>query len=116
MRHECKKIARIIDEFTTLFLEKNATQIDVSIQVLERKEIIKITAQPVTDIDTVIEELQKVLSYPRECEMEEYYWELAGEGGDHASELAIIGGMIDSASIDYDDEEICLELVRKQRS
>lgn len=113
MRHEYKKVARIVDELTTFFLEKGAKDINLDIKVLEGKEIITIKAYPVEQIERVIEDLQKMLSYPRESELEEYYWELAGEC-DYSSELAIIGGMIDTASIDYDDDSICLELVRRR--
>ena len=113
MRHEYRKISRIIDELTTFFLEKKATDIKLSIQVLDNKEVITITASPVGHMKKVIQDLQNVLSYPREIEMEEYYWELAGEC-DYSSELGIVGTMIDKASIDYDDECISLELIRKK--
>ena len=113
MRHEYKKVARIVDELTTFFLEKNAKDVSLDIKILDKKEIVTIKVYPVEDMDTVIEDLQRMLSCPRESEMEEYYWELAGEG-DNASELGLIGTMIDSASIDYDDESLCLEIVRRR--
>ena len=113
MRHECKKLARISDELTTFFLEKNACEINTNVRILETKQLITVKAYPVEDIDTVVEELQKMLSCPRESEMEEYFWELAGEC-DYSSELALIGSMIDSASIDYDEDSICLEITRRR--
>lgn len=113
MRHEYRKIARITDELITYFLEQQAKDISLDLKYAEEKEIIIIKAHPVENIEKVVEELQEVLSYPRESEMEEYYWELAGEC-DYSSQLAIIGTMIDTASIDYNDESIHLELVRNK--
>ena len=113
MRHEYKKLARIVDELTTFFLENHAKDVSLDIKILEKKEIVTIKAFPVDNMDVVIEDLQRMLSCPRESEMEEYYWELAGEC-DHSTELGLVGTMIDSASIDYDDDSLCLELVRRR--
>ncbi|MGL4362140.1 MAG: hypothetical protein ACRCSG_02540 [Cellulosilyticaceae bacterium] len=116
MRHEFKKVSRIIDELTTFFLEHEAKEVDFKISVKKDREIINIEASPINNMRKIIEELQHVLSCPRESEIEEYYWELAGECDYSAdsTELSLIGMMIDSANIDYDEEHISLELVRRK--
>lgn len=117
MRYEHKKVSRIVDELTTFFLDHKARQIDLKVEIQEDREIIRMQVSPIDHMEQVVEDLQQMLSFPRESEMEEYYWELAGEYdySGESSELCIIGSMIDSASIDYDDDELCLELVRKRK-
>ncbi|MGL4800002.1 MAG: hypothetical protein ACRCWY_11510 [Cellulosilyticaceae bacterium] len=116
MRHEYKKVSRIVDELTTFFLEHRAKEISLNIEMKDDHEVITIKACPIDHMKKVIDNLQRMLSNPRESEMEEYFWELAGEC-DYSSEsceLSLVGSMIDSASIDYDDEQICLELIRRR--
>ncbi len=117
MRHEEKKISKMSDEITTFFLEHNATDISIHIRYLETESILTIKAKPILEVDSIVQLLQQALSTPRQNEIEEYYWELAGES-DESNELCIVGGMADVASIDYDEQnqEIEIELVRyKQR-
>lgn len=114
MRHEHRKVSRIADELITFFLEHHAKEIKLNVKDLQDREVITIKASPVDHLNEVIEDLEKVLSYPRESEMEEYFWELAGEC-DYSSELALVGSMIDRANIDYEEDYICLELIRKKK-
>lgn len=111
MRHEIKKIAKMIDELTTFCLEHRADDIQISIKNLPDKEIIAVTAYHINDIDEVVNNLRDFLSYPREREVEEYYWELAGEA-DSCTELGLVGSMIDEARIDYNQEQLYIELIR----
>lgn len=111
MRHEIKKISKMVDELTTFFLEHQAKTLNIKVDNLEDKEIIIVEAIALDNIDLCVENLQCFLSYPRECEMEEYYWELAGET-DNSEELGLVGTMIDEANIGYEEDKILLELIR----
>lgn len=113
MRHEVKKISKMVDELTTFFLEHQAKSLDIKIDNLVDREVITVEAVALDDMALCIKRLQRFLSYPRELEMEEYYWELAGET-DSSEELGLVGTMIDEANIGYDEEKIQLELIRKK--
>lgn len=113
MRHEIKKVAKMIDELTTFCLEHGAQDLKLHIQNKANEEIITVEASPIDHMEATVERMQDLLSYPRECEMEEYYWELAGET-ERVDELGLVGNMIDEARIAYDEEKIYLELMRKK--
>lgn len=108
-----KKISKMVDELTTFFLEHQAKSLDIKIDNLVDREVITVEAVALDDMALCIKRLQRFLSYPRELEMEEYYWELAGET-DSSEELGLVGTMIDEANIGYDEEKIQLELIRKK--
>ncbi|MEF9959417.1 MAG: hypothetical protein RR448_03030 [Niameybacter sp.] len=113
MRHEVKKISKMVDELTTFFLEHQARSLDIKVDNLVDREVITVEAIALDDLKLCVKKLQSFLSYPRECEMEEYYWELAGET-ESSEELGLVGTMIDEANIGYDDEKIQLELIRRK--
>lgn len=111
MRHEVKKISKMVDELTTFFLEHEAKSLNIKIDNLIDREVIIVEAVALDDIKLCVKRLNRFLSYPREFEMEEYYWELAGET-DSSEELGLVGTMIDEANIGYEDDKILLELIR----
>jgi hypothetical protein len=111
--YETKKIARMMDELSTFFIGRGATQIELSYKAEATKIIITVSAKGIASIEQAVTELRHFLSYPRELEIEEYYWELAG-GTTKADELALVGAMTDEAGVTYDDEQICVELIRNK--
>ncbi|MGL5378590.1 hypothetical protein [Clostridium sp.] len=113
MRHEIRKISKMIDELTTFCLENHADDVQINIKNLDDKEVISVTAYHIKDIKSATAKIRDFLSYPREREMEEYYWELAGEA-DRGEELGLVGSMIDEARIDYNEEQLYIELIRNK--
>lgn len=115
MRHEIKKISRMADELATFFLEQHAQDISIQIKNTQNQAIIYVKAKPIEDMHAMIELLNDSLSTPRQSEMEEYYWELAGDS-DYSNELCIVGSMTDIAKIDFDEHEIRLEIIRNKHA
>ncbi|OON95694.1 MAG: hypothetical protein ATN36_00890 [Epulopiscium sp. Nele67-Bin005] len=111
MRHEVKKIAKIVNELTAFSLEYNAVNIDLRVRDLEDSIIITAIAKGITEIDEAVAHLREYLSYPRAKEMEEYYWGLAGDTESDEG-LALISVMIDDVTIDYDDEYVYIRVKR----
>lgn len=68
------------------------------------------------DADEVSEEqlqdLRESLAVPRQHEMEQYYWELIGEFDSNA-ELSLVGMMVDSAEIIYENKQLCISVQRR---
>lgn len=114
MRHETKKICRIVDELTTLFLKEDTNEVDFKIKREEKRTIIKITDYRTKFSDSDIYYLSEMLSLQRQSEIEEYYWQLAGETDDE-EELTLIGAMIDEAKIEKRDFNLYIELIRYNR-
>ncbi|MHC1749804.1 MAG: hypothetical protein AB9856_16150 [Cellulosilyticaceae bacterium] len=111
MRYEIKKITKMLNELSTFCLEHDADDVSIRIKRTEEKITIIVEAVGITNMEETIKNLKDFLSYPRELEMEEYYWELAGEMQRH-EELGLIGAMVDEAKIDYKDDHIYIELLR----
>lgn len=111
MRHEIKKISRIVDELTTLFLKEDTNEVDFSIKRLKDHTVIRIVDHGTHFDDAYIEQLGEIFNSQRQCEVEEYYWQLCGEV-DCDEELTLIGNMIDKATVEKIDGDLHLELIR----
>lgn len=111
MSHDMRKVAKILDELTTYFLIIGVKKIKSSIE--NKKEYFKIKFK-LYDYDfknNKILKLLEYLSYDREKEMEEYYWELAGES-DRDTELSLIGIMTDDVDVEIEESKMTITLIR----
>jgi hypothetical protein len=111
VRHEVKKICRIVDELTTLFLRRDTNEVDFKIIVNDNESIIRIVDYNTRFSDDYIAHLSLTLNRQRQLEIEEYYWQLAGET-DQDDEITLIGAMIDRAIVEKRDGHLYLELIR----
>ena len=113
--YENKKISKIVDEVLTYLLDKNATEINVSIEKRKKYTIIYTTSQNVELSERELEDLGNFLnSTHREAETEEYYWSLAGEGN-ASEELGLVAIMVDIAEIYYEGKELRMDFLRKNK-
>ncbi|WP_026895498.1 hypothetical protein [Clostridiisalibacter paucivorans] len=111
MKHEIKKVSKILDELTTFFFTKGAKNIDVSIS--DQDEYFKISCK-VDNIDCSdfrVKKISELLNQPRQPEMEAYYWELTGEC-DTDTELSLVGMMVDKAEISFKGVSLSIVLYR----
>lgn len=111
MRHEIKRICKIVDELTTLLLKNRTGEVDFKIITQADKAIIKIVSYNTPFEDSYIDHLRYTLNRQRQMEMEEYYWQLAGET-DEDDEITLVGAMIDSAQVEKRDGHLYIELLR----
>ncbi|MEA3422307.1 MAG: hypothetical protein U9Q80_00610 [Bacillota bacterium] len=111
MKHEIKKISKIIDELVTFFFKNDADEVDIKIKKNEKNIIIKIVDYNTCFSEEDIECITKLLCAQRQHEIESYYWQLAGEV-DSDSELILVGAMIDEAKVEIIDKNLCIELTR----
>ena len=108
---ENHKICRIISELTLFILEHISGNINVDIKEEQNKYIIKI----VTDEFNLesLNFIKKRLIADRNYSIEEYGWELVGEG-DSDDDLELIGSRVDEASIIHENGRTIITLVRGQ--
>ncbi|NBI05484.1 hypothetical protein [Senegalia massiliensis] len=111
MKHDIKKISKIIDELTTFCLIHGANNINMNVE--NSKEYFKISfyVDCLDYKDKRVSRLERLLNVPRQTEMEEFYWELTGES-DHDSELSIVGMMIDKVEFIHENESLKIILYR----
>jgi uncharacterized tellurite resistance protein B-like protein len=111
MRHETKKVCRIVDELTTLFLKEDTNEVDFKIIKDEEKAIIRIVDYNTQFDPEYIKHLVVMFNRQRQSEIEEYYWQLAGET-DEDDELTLISAMIDKAKGEIRGGNLYMELIR----
>lgn len=111
MKHNKKRVSKIVDEMITYFFAMGATDINMNLQ--ENKDHYKILfrCNYTQNNEEKIEKMIKYLKFDKQEEMEEYYWELAGDC-DVDSELSLIGMMTDKAEIDINEDTIEVVLYR----
>ncbi len=112
MRHEMKKIGRIIDELITALLIEDTNELEIKIKTSNEETSIDIIDYNTHYSDEEAQRLDQLLNEQRQHEIEEYYWQLAGET-DEGDELVLLSAMIDFAVVEIKDGNLHLELIRK---
>ena len=115
MKHTKLKVVKMLDEMLNYVYYLGARDADINIKELEdRFEIIIICDYKEGLPEAKIDKMIKALNVPREEEMEEYYWELAGDC-DLDNELCIVGMMCDEAYVDkLPGNRLKIRLVREK--
>lgn len=101
MKHNDKKIGKIIDELTVYLLKKGIHNIDINIDYT--MNAYKITFKVERLSEKMTELLDETLHQEHDESIEEYGWELLGEN-DCSCELNLIGICIDDCIIDHQGE------------
>lgn len=113
MTHEIRKISKIVDELTTYFLMLGIKKIKSSILNNEDGFKIKIKLYDFDFNHPKINNVIEYLNFPRQREIEECYWELAGES-DRDDELCLVGIMTDKVEIERTDSKLVITLYRNK--
>ncbi|MGO1368975.1 MAG: hypothetical protein ACTHVE_10915 [Senegalia sp. (in: firmicutes)] len=113
MKHDIKKVSKIIDEMSTFCLTHGANTMNMIVE--NKKNFFKLTfdIDCMDNNDKKVKLLKRLLSVPRQFEMEEFYWELTGES-DHDTELSMVGMMVDEVEFIQKDESLRIILYRNK--
>ncbi len=112
MKHEAKKIAKIVDEILTYFLFNYNARSEIRVEPAPGEYRITFTCFGVDMSDAEFAALSDRLVVKRQPELEDYYWQLTGETDD-SNEMSIVAMMCDSIDIARDGTTITLTMVRK---
>jgi hypothetical protein len=99
-----EKVRRIINELVSFSLELKATEINIKLNEINNRIKIEITNNASKVDKTIIKKLKNKLSTPRLVEIEELYWELAGENR-QSDQLYLIGSMTDHSNVNYVEDK-----------
>ncbi|MBQ8596197.1 MAG: hypothetical protein IJ409_00265 [Lachnospiraceae bacterium] len=114
MVHEEKKVAKIIEELTMYFFTLGADEIKSGISKEEKHVEILFEANYSEEQAYRLEGLEQYLNGQKNEGMEDFYWELAGSGDPgEASQLLLVGMMIDRADIKVEPEKVTLRLYKE---
>ncbi|MCI6552781.1 MAG: hypothetical protein MR430_04445 [Lachnospiraceae bacterium] len=113
MRHDEKKIVKIIEELTVYFFALGANQIRSDINRDGCNTVILFQANYNPEYESNLYYLEEYLNCPKNDGIEDVYWELAGSGDPgETSQLLLIGMMIDKAEIRTAEGFVYLKLYR----
>lgn len=114
MRHEEKKIAKIVEEMTVYFFAVGADRITSDIKRESNQIIITIEANYQPQYKEKLDCLEEYLNEPKNVGVEDIYWELAGSGEPgESSQLLLVGMMLDKADIIMGEDFVKLTLYKE---
>ena len=111
MKHETKKISKIVDEILTYFLFHFNAKAEITITPEPERYRMQFHFSDVPITDEAFAALQDRLVVKRQPELEDYYWQLTGEIED-SNELMLVAMMCDSIEMRRSGNDITLNLVR----
>lgn len=109
---ENQKISRIINEFSLFILENHSDNFNFSINLIDSTFVLKFTTDRIEG--ELREKLETELIPEHDFDLEEYGWEICGDG-DGTDDLALIGALIDSVEYVDTDKETSVIMKRKLR-
>lgn len=111
MQYINQRNIKIIDELINFCYSQDSNHVSIDIKTEDRKTTFTIKTTIPNLSKAVLDDLERLLNCPRCHEMEECYWELGGND-DMDCKLSLIGMMIDSAIICYDNPYLTITLTR----
>lgn len=106
-----QKICKIIEEFSLYILENSLSNLNIDIKQDEYRTILKFTLYNVEDeVKAYI--LDKIKG-ERDRQIEEYGWELMGEG-DSDDDLGIINALIDEIDVTEFEGKTIIRMIRNE--
>lgn len=114
MKHYKKRVAKITDELITYCFSMGAKDINIDVKITKEHYRIHLITNFAKNAKKKVDKLIELLNSPKHEELEEYYWELTGEG-DVDNELSLVGMMVDKFVVDHqEDDTIELTLLKKK--
>ncbi|PID81238.1 MAG: hypothetical protein CR995_00220 [Clostridiales bacterium] len=111
MRHENKKIGKIVDELVTFFCAYGANDISVKINRMSDRIDFAFVVDHLDENEKIVKMFEDLINFPREEDFDEVYWNLAGES-DHDTELTLIAYMIDKVLFSHKGDAFEVILTR----
>lgn len=113
MKHKREKLIKIMNELVNFCLRINMKDLKIQFSCHEDKGEIIVEGYCDNPPMERLEDLEYILNSPRQEELEEYYWNLVGDGHGH-QELEMVGTLVDSGSISYEDGILKISITRNQ--
>lgn len=113
MKHNKKRITKIVDELVIYLFSVGGSDIHVNISKHDHYYKIAFESNYKKEHTDKIKRLVRYLNGPKQEEIEEYYWELTGEGdGSMDTEISLVAAMVDKSDINIMDDKIKIVLYR----
>ncbi len=110
MNSEQSKAIKMINEVMIYFFNHHFSDLEMSLNVKEKKTVISVSGYSKTQPDDLVEVSESLL-HPRQPEVEEYYWRLLGTNN-KTNQLHLLGALVDDVSIMYEENLLTVQLIR----
>lgn len=114
MKYKREKLIKIMNELVNFCLKTNMKDLKIEFSCHEDRGEISVEGHCSNPPMERLRELEKILNSPRQEELEEYYWMLVGDGHGY-QELEMVGTLVDSGEITYEDEILKISIYRDQK-
>lgn len=106
-----EKISKIIEEFALFVFVNHSSNLNIDVKKMDDTIYFTFT----TDLmnEEIIEFIKEKAGSPRSEEIEEYGWELMGEGASD-DDLGIIGSLIDSLEFENTENKTIIRMMRNE--
>ncbi|MDF2951688.1 MAG: hypothetical protein K0S18_1271 [Anaerocolumna sp.] len=111
MKGERDKILKIMNELVCFFFTLGISDPHIDIKKTETSTTILVEAAYKDPDHKKIDRFQELIQNGRQEDLEEYYWNLAGNS--QYPEFILLGTLIDSANISYENQILRIEVTRK---
>lgn len=108
MIEERLKSIKIVDELINYCYKVGITQIHVDLNDTDTGITITVEGNCDGISEKDLQSLNEFLSIPRQEEIEDYYWELIGEG--EKNELALVGMVTDEGHASYTNKKLSITI------
>lgn len=113
MRFKREKLIKIMNELVNFCLEIDMKNLDINFRCDKSRGEITVSGYAQDPPMKRLKDLEAILNAPRQQELEEYYWVLVGDGHGY-QELEMVGTLVDSGRISYEDEILTFYIQRRQ--
>ena len=114
MRYKREKLIKIMNELVNFCLHINMKDLKIEFSCHDDLGEISVEGYCSNPPLERLDDLEHILNSPRQEELEEYYWNLVGDGHGH-QELEMVGTLVDSGSIKYENNILTISISRNQR-
>ena len=113
MKFKIEKNIKIINELIAYFYKLGTDDVHIDLTSDKDNSYFNIYGKVNSMTKDELDSLASILNTPRQHEIENYYWNLGGEC-EFDSELTLVGMMINSAKVSYEDGTLKISIIRSE--
>lgn len=113
MRYKREKLIKIMNELVNFCLQINMEDLKINFSCREDWGDVSVEGYCENPPMERLKDFEYILNSPRQEELEEYYWNLVGDGYGYM-ELEMVGTLVDSGNISYKDSILKISISRNQ--
>ena len=111
MKGEKDKILKIMNELVCFFFTLDINHPRISIDRYDSHSTVIVEAEYENPDYKKLERFSELVNVSRQDDYDEYYWNLAGNS--HYPEFILLGSLVDSATVEYDEKKLRITVTRK---